>query len=419
MQIKSKGILSGTRVSQSLIANDWPLVQLVEAVDIRATSNLFANGLIIKNLVVSESVLFGSGVSGNIYTANVIETAGNLYFTNSRVVSALVAGQNISIEANGRISALQNATVINDSTTVVAAANTLSYNMGRNISSAVNILVSVEGIVQIPTVDYTVAGTNLILNDQPPVGANIEIRFFGTEAFTGQTTTLNATVNTFTGNGTNVTYSLSVVPPSKAFVTVNIDGVVQLSDAFNLIGRELTFTEAPGVNANIEVKSFTAAAGGIFNTRTYTGDGNTKSYIVSTGFSASTLLVFENGIAQVPGIDYSYTDGRIDFVTAPATNIQIQIRELGFDVGVGSVLNTLRGVDLVTGNIVPSANLTYDLGSADRKFKNIYANSIVIGNTTITVSGTAFTLSTTGQSASIAPITGPNESFHPFMLMGG
>lgn len=67
MQIKSKGILSGTRVSQSLIANDWPLVQLVEAVDIRATSNLFANGLIIKNLVVSESVLFGSGVSGNIY----------------------------------------------------------------------------------------------------------------------------------------------------------------------------------------------------------------------------------------------------------------------------------------------------------------------------------------------------------------
>jgi hypothetical protein len=38
-------------------------------------------------------------------TANVVETSGNLYFTNARVVSSLIAGNQIIIESNGRISA--------------------------------------------------------------------------------------------------------------------------------------------------------------------------------------------------------------------------------------------------------------------------------------------------------------------------
>ena len=37
-------------------------------------------------------------------TADVVESSVNLYFTNARVVSALVSGTSITIEANGRIS---------------------------------------------------------------------------------------------------------------------------------------------------------------------------------------------------------------------------------------------------------------------------------------------------------------------------
>ena len=39
-----------------------------------------------------------------ITTADVTEVSSNLYFTNARVVSALIAGTSITIEANGRIS---------------------------------------------------------------------------------------------------------------------------------------------------------------------------------------------------------------------------------------------------------------------------------------------------------------------------
>ena len=45
----------------------------------------------------------------SIFTGNVIESgntsSGNVYFSNARAIGALVAGDNISIAANGRISA--------------------------------------------------------------------------------------------------------------------------------------------------------------------------------------------------------------------------------------------------------------------------------------------------------------------------
>jgi len=89
---------------------------------ISVTGNLVANGLIIRGINVSDVVLTGNvvaegGLAGNniivdsitantwnrLYTANVIETSGNLYFTNARVRSAISAGKGINIDLNGVI----------------------------------------------------------------------------------------------------------------------------------------------------------------------------------------------------------------------------------------------------------------------------------------------------------------------------
>ena len=63
-----------------------------------------SNGLISANITLTSSVASVNGQTGTVVlsTANIAEN-GNLYFTNSRVVSALTAGQNITIDANGRI----------------------------------------------------------------------------------------------------------------------------------------------------------------------------------------------------------------------------------------------------------------------------------------------------------------------------
>ena len=84
---------------------------------ITSTSNLVANGLIIRNINVQDSALTGttsantvvaesvtSNIWVNLYTANVVETSANLYFTTSRARSAFTAGKGIAITANGVIS---------------------------------------------------------------------------------------------------------------------------------------------------------------------------------------------------------------------------------------------------------------------------------------------------------------------------
>jgi hypothetical protein len=93
-----------------------------------STANLFASGLIYGDLVGRVSTL------SNHTTANLAEGI-NLYYTNSRVVSALIAGQNIIIEANGRISA---ANVVSSYTigTIVADITTENAVLVYNASQA-------------------------------------------------------------------------------------------------------------------------------------------------------------------------------------------------------------------------------------------------------------------------------------------
>jgi plastocyanin len=89
--------------------------------DISASGNLIANGLIIRNINVSDNVLAGNITAGasvsntivadsitsniwnGLYTANVIETSTNLYFTNARSRSAFTAGRGIIIMNDGTI----------------------------------------------------------------------------------------------------------------------------------------------------------------------------------------------------------------------------------------------------------------------------------------------------------------------------
>ena len=93
----------------------------------RAQAAVANTDIIFANLTTTGNLTVGSGVGGNItgvnnlyatnvysnvvianvwsgiYTANVIETSGNLYFTNTRVVSALTGGYGIVIAANGQL----------------------------------------------------------------------------------------------------------------------------------------------------------------------------------------------------------------------------------------------------------------------------------------------------------------------------
>jgi hypothetical protein len=478
MQIKSKGILSAKQVSESLIANDWPLVQLIESVDIRATSNLLANGaiisgdlvvvgdltvqgntvtlntatltiedktiliasgatsaaeadesgividgaqanilyrqaddrfeinktvyvdsdlittsnliangLIVRNIIVSDSALTGQTSANNLVvdtiTANVWQgLIAGLYTEvepNGRISSTITAGENIGIEANGRISASSIATVVNDSQTFTAT-NTSQYTMNRSISDAKNILVIIEGLIQIPGIDYNIAGAALTFTTLPPIGAKIEVRYFGTDAYNySVTSSLIAVNNLFDGTGASNTFVLSLAPASKDYLTVNIDGVLQLPTSYELEGKTLTFNGYPANGSNIGVQILSTVTGTTFSTRSYTGDGATNVFIASQGFSADTLIIFEDGIARIPGTDYTYDDGNVLFTYTPNVDVNIVIRELGVrtDAG-GNVFSLFRGQDQVTGNLLPKYPGPYNIGNVNMPYNDIFVNNVIV-----------------------------------------
>jgi hypothetical protein len=125
----SDSILTGN-ISAEAIDTDLLIVNRLEgnvvyAKDYIITDGyLVANGLFIRNIEVSDDVLSGNvtaageitgntlavdtitaNIWNNLYTANVIETAGNLYFTLERAREAYTAGEGITISSNGVIKA--------------------------------------------------------------------------------------------------------------------------------------------------------------------------------------------------------------------------------------------------------------------------------------------------------------------------
>lgn len=76
---------------------------------------------------------------------------------------------------------------------------------------------------------------------------------------------------------------------------------------------------------------------GNFNSRVYTGDGVTTTYNVTTGTTANSVLVSENGVVQEPIADYTVTGTTLTFTTAPASNVKITIHELGYPEGPTTV----------------------------------------------------------------------------------
>ena len=148
MPIINKGRLRLSDVSLRQAGNDWPTAQVISTSDVVENSanlyftntrvfnavtigtipgslavsgNLIANGLIIRNIAVSDAVLAGNitaaGFTANsltvdvvtsntwnrLYTANVIETSGNLYFSNARARAAFTAGRGIILMSDGTI----------------------------------------------------------------------------------------------------------------------------------------------------------------------------------------------------------------------------------------------------------------------------------------------------------------------------
>jgi len=300
--------------------------QFLTTSNVAEGSNLYYTNARVYSAIVGNLALKAN--TTDLTTSNVAELT-NLYYTNARVNSNVIAflpslaGQYITIQANGQISS----NLSTDATIVIEANGQIRSNS-----------TGITSLAAFTTANLAEGGANLYFSN-----ARAQAAFSGGAVF-------RPSIATFKGNAQLLNYALPITPTNNNYITVIINGVTQLSNAYTLSGNTLVLSGYPAANADIDVRilDVTQVLAKDFNSRLFYGNGSANVASISNNFTDSSILVFENGVAQVPGIDYSASGGVLRFATPPRAGITVEIRELP----------TLNGTQTYVGgqNIVVQAN---------------------------------------------------------------
>jgi hypothetical protein len=140
----------------------------------------------------------------------------------------------------------------------------------------------------------------------------------------------------------------------------------------------------------VGVPSFTVIADEQFN-----GDGSTVVFTLGSEQTTASCIVSINGVVQLPTVSYSVSGTTLTFTEAPQPGDVIDVRQITTTTSVTSISNssgnaivqvgdTTNDV-LITGDLIPTANVTFDLGSSTNRWRDGYfsGSSLTVGNVVI------------------------------------
>lgn len=216
---------------------------------------------------------------------------------------------------------------------LTADGSTTTFTLNYTVGSSSSILVSVAGVHQEPEVAYNLGsgGTQIVFTAAPAaidtvfvifLGVAFESQILGTGAITGQT----ALTTGVQGADTLLIYDDSTALLKKINLDDLIIGQTELAtvaaDDDVLLIYDTSTTEIKKIQKSNLSPTLT------YVTRTFTGDGSTVAFTITTGLNVNKVLVTENGVLQVPTTDYTIASTTLTFVVAPGSGVAIQIREL-------------------------------------------------------------------------------------------
>ena len=192
--------------------------------------------------------------------------------------------------------------------------------------------------------------------------------------------TTNVFSQEFTADGTNNTYTLTSDPGSKNALQIFVDGVPQRASNYTVVGTTLTLGGTPTNGQLIEVRGYgvaqpvgTVADNSItgaklqdgtidlskiapsdyYTADTFTGDGNTASYTLSTDpGSPYAITVYVAGVWQKPVTNYTVVGTTLTFTSNVANGEEVYVRYYGVALAVGTVADgSITGAKLQDGTI--------------------------------------------------------------------
>ena len=373
-----------------------------------------ANVTISGNLTVNGQTLFsnvttmrikdpiieqGGNADGSPLTSDDNKDRGSLlhYYNAGSPVDAFMGWD----DSNAEFSFGSNVSVTNEVVTFNSLGNVRASTLLGN-------LVGTSSNVTTSTVTGNITAGNISVNNALTVTGNANVgnigttRVLATDSITGQSITSNNTL-VVAGNASAGNLSVSGIITSTGNLTA---GNISTAGILNVTGNANTANLRVTGNANVTV---TVNAGNVVSTGVVSATGNittaanltvtanadigninvTDQIIASGNLSAANIStagrLTVSGISNVGVLNAS---GNI----AATGNVSVSEN---LTVAKNANIGNLRLLGTVGSALLPSANVTYDLGSPTQRWKDIYlANStIYIGNTVLSSTEDAFSVS--------------------------
>jgi hypothetical protein len=142
-------------------------------------------------------------------------------------------------------------------------------------------------------------------------------------------------------------------------------------------GATLTFSNGILSNGKNQVIRLTGTI--TSNVNVVIPDGVEKTYIVENATSGAFIVTFKTSSGT--GATWSTTDKGYKIIYSDGTNVVDVTADLGNitagNINVGTIAS---GVITATGNIIPGADDTYDLGTSTAVWQNLYTGDLHLSN---------------------------------------
>ena len=158
-------------------------------------------------------------------------------------------------------------------------------------------------------------------------------------------TTVAFLTDTFSGDGSDTTFTLSQAPATTSSILVAVSGVVQDPSTYSVSGTTLTFSGAPpSGSSNISVRFLGIPASGVATTAyrtltTFTATSGQTTFSVPS-YTVGYIDVYRNGV-KLGTADFTATSGTTVVLASGATAGDL-VETVSFFVS--SVLNAIPAV---------------------------------------------------------------------------
>jgi hypothetical protein len=234
--------------------------------------------------------------------------------------SVSASGSNTQVQFNsaGSFSASSNFTFDTSSNVLTVTGNVATTNL--SVTGNVSLTGSNVSLGNISNLHIT-GGTS---------GYFLKTDGSGTLSWAAQSS-LTADVDAFTGDGSNVAFTLANTPAGENFTMVAVQGVLQPKTTYSLIGNTLTFSSAPPATSVVEVTTFggSVAAGG----------GGTSSALTWNISSSNSTMTTNNGYF----VDTSSSPKTMTLPTSATLGDTIRINDLAGTFGTNNLTVARNG----------------------------------------------------------------------------